>query len=98
MRILYFAPIYFDDMKQRPQQIAECLARKHEVFYVEPTISLMRQLLKGGRSFLGGTVYRGSGLVRMRLNGILTLHKSLEILDLFGINSLSEYIDRKSVV
>ncbi len=97
MRILYFAPIYFDDMKQRPQQIAECLARKHEVFYVEPTISLMRQLLKGGRSFLGGTVYRGSGLVRMRLNGILTLHKSLEILDLFGINSLSEYIQIKKL-
>lgn len=92
MRILYFAPIYFDDMKQRPQQIAERLAEKHEVFYVEPTVSLMRQLLKGGRLFCGGTVRRGRSLVRMRLNGICTLHKSLEILDPFGINSISEYI------
>ncbi len=45
MRILYFAPLYYDDMKQRPQQIAECLSARHEVFYVEPTISLIRWLL-----------------------------------------------------
>lgn len=110
MKILYFAPIYFDDMKQRPQQIAECLAKKYHVFYVEPTVSLMRQLLKGGRSFQGGALLlKGNQadskendchtgrLVRMRLNGIFTLHKSLEILDPLGMNSLSEYMQIKKL-
>ena len=51
MKIAYFAPIYFDYLKQRPQHFAELLSKKHEIIYIEPTISLMKYLLKGGTSF-----------------------------------------------
>lgn len=92
MKILYFAPIYYDDMKQRPQQIAECLAKRHEVCYIEPTISLVRWLLKGGRSFAGTEKKLCGSLKVIRLNGCLTLHKSMEILDICGMNSWSELL------
>lgn len=90
MKILYFAPIYYDDMKQRPQQIADELAKKHEVYYIEPTVSFIRWLLKGGRSFAGMKKKLPGGLKVIRLNGCLTIYKSIEIMDLCGINSLSE--------
>ena len=67
MTILYFAPIYYNDMKQRPQQIAECLAKKHKVYYVEPTVSLMRWLLKGGRTFAGMRQMVSDNLTVLRL-------------------------------
>ncbi len=97
MRILYFAPLYYDDMKQRPQQIAECLSARHEVFYVEPTISLIRWLLLGGRPFWGGRKRMGRQLHILRLNGALTFHKSIEILDVAGINNLSEWLQIKKL-
>ena len=98
MNILYFAPIYYDDMKQRPQQIAECLARKHKVCYVEPTVSFVRWLLKGGRAFSGMTKKQCRGVKVIRLNGCMTLHKSIEILDLFGINSWSECMQLRKLI
>lgn len=97
MRILYFSPIYYDDMKQRPQQIAECLAKKHEVFYVEPTVSLIRWLLKGGRSFAGKKKSYGR-LKVIRPNGALTFHKSVEILDICGINNWSELFQLRRLI
>ena len=48
MKILYFSPIEYQGLKQRPQYIAEGLARQHEVTYVDPTVSMMKFLLKGG--------------------------------------------------
>ena len=44
MKILYFAPISYGDIKQRPQHIAEELAKEHEVWYVDSTITGMRCL------------------------------------------------------
>lgn len=98
MKILYFAPIYFDDMKQRPQQIAECLAKKHEVYYIEPTISLLRWLLKGGRSFRGRVRKKSRGLTVIRLHGGFTMHKSVDILDVCGVNSWSEMWQLRGLV
>lgn len=97
MKILYFSPVYYDDIKQRPQQIAECLAKKHEVFYVEPTVSLIRWLLKGGRSFAGEKKSYGR-LKVIRLNGSFTLHKSIEILDVFGMNNWTELLQLRSLI
>lgn len=97
MKILYLAPVYYDDMKQRPQQIAECLAKRHEVIYIEPTISFVRWLLKGGRSFTGKRRRYGS-LKIIRLNGALTLHKSMDILDICGINSWSEFFQMRRML
>ncbi len=97
MKILYFAPIYYGDLKQRPQQLAKCLAGKHEVYYIEPTVSLMRWLLKGGRSYKGIKRQLYANLTVIRLNGCLTVHKSLERLDVLGLNNLSEYVQIKKL-
>lgn len=92
MRILYFAPVYFDDMKQRPQQIAECLSENHEVYYIEPTVSFVRWAIKRGRSFRGVCKRFRKNLHVIRFNGTFTFHKSVEILDVLGINNWSEYL------
>ncbi len=98
MKILYFAPIYFDDMKQRPQQIAELLAQDYIVYYVEPTISLMRQIIKGGMKCTGKKDKITEQLQVIRLNGCCTLHKSLEIYDILGANNISEVLQLRNLV
>lgn len=97
MKILYFAPIYFDDMKQRPQQLAECLAKEHTVYYVEPTISWVRWLLKKGTPCTGCSRKISRTLTVIRLDGSRTFHKSVEILDLAGCNNWSEYRQMKDL-
>ena len=37
MKIVYFSPIAFSDLKQRPQYFAEGLSITHKVYYIEPT-------------------------------------------------------------
>lgn len=99
MKILYFAPVYYSEMKQRPQQIADLLAKKHQIYYIEPTISAVRQLLKGGeRSCLGEQTAIHRNLKVIRLNGIFTFHKSVEILDLFGINNIWEFLQLRNMI
>ena len=79
MKILFFAPIAYRDLKQRPQYLAEGLAREHEVIYVDPTVSAMKYLLKGGER-PGGYLYpAGKNLTVLRLNGALSAHRSLEV-------------------
>lgn len=97
MNILYFAPIYYDDMKQRPQHLAECLARKHTVYYIEPTVSWIRWALKKGRPFQHERKKLSAKLTVIRLSGRFTFHKSVEILDFFGCNSWSEYLQIKKL-
>ena len=41
MKIVYLAPIPYDGLRQRPQFLAEGLAREHEVIYVDPTVSML---------------------------------------------------------
>lgn len=91
MKILYFAPIYFDDMKQRPQQLAQCLAKKHQVCYIEPTVSWIRWFFKRGKTYRHVEKRISRTLTVIRLSGRFTFHKSAEILDLFGCNNWSEY-------
>ena len=90
MKIAYFAPIYFDYLKQRPQHFAELLSKEHQVIYIEPTISLMRYLLKGGTSFRGIDYPINSNLKVVRAGGGFTVHKSLDYFDLLNLNSISE--------
>lgn len=90
MKIAYFAPIYFDDLKQRPQYIAEELSKYHEIYYIEPTISFIRYLLKGGRHCKGISYDINSKLHIIRLDGSMTLHKSITLFDICNLNSISE--------
>lgn len=98
MKIAYFAPIYFDYLKQRPQHFAELLSKKHEIIYIEPTISLMRYLLKGGTSFHKIDYQINPNLKVIRAGGGFTVHKSLDYFDVFNINSISEYIQLEKYV
>lgn len=78
MKILYFAPIPYDGLKQRPQYLAEELAKEHEVIYVEPTISWMRFVLKGGERPHSVEYEIGPHLRVIRLNGTFSLHRAFE--------------------
>lgn len=97
MRILYFAPIYFDDLKQRPQQLAECLSKHHQVYYVEPTVSWIRWFLKRGRKYQHCYKKISDSLTVIRLSGRFTFHKSVEAFDLIGCNNWSEYLQIKQL-
>lgn len=48
-KIVYFSPIDFDDLKQRPQYIVEGLSDKYDVVYVEPTKSYIAAMLSGNK-------------------------------------------------
>jgi hypothetical protein len=92
MKILYFAPIAYDGLKQRPQHIAELLSKDNEIWYIEPTISLMKYLLKGGRSYKNECYDINSKFHICKMNGMLTLHISLQAFDCFKLNTISERI------
>ena len=98
MKIAYFAPIYYYDLKQRPQHIAELLAETNEVYYIEPTISFMRYLLKGGDSYKGRKKQISSNLNVIQANGCLTGHISIQALDFLHLNVISEYIQLHKVL
>ena len=78
MKIVYLAPIPYDGLRQRPQFLAEGLAREHEVIYVEPTVSMLKSLLKGGLNYRGFSQKVNSGLTICRLNGTWLLPRFLE--------------------
>lgn len=79
MKILYFSPIEYLGLKQRPQYIAEGLARTHEVTYVDPTVSMMKFLLKGRENPRGYTYQVNEHLKVVRLCGAFSVHRSLEV-------------------
>ena len=78
MKILYFAPIPFDRLKQRPQYLAEGLAKEHELIYVEPTVSIMKYLMRGGETPGARQRCISETLCVMRLDGRRTAHRSME--------------------
>lgn len=78
MKIVYLAPIPYDGLRQRPQFLAEGLAREHEVIYVEPTVSMLKSLLKGGLNYRGFSQKVNAGLTICRLNGTWLLPRFLE--------------------
>lgn len=89
MNILYLAPVAFDYLKQRPQYLAEELAKKHQVYYIEPTVSFLagRKPTRAGRGSVGadsrGYSRRNLGSLQViRLNGMLSLPYKLKRFDL----------------
>lgn len=88
MKILYFSPIPYHDLFQRPQHIAKLLSENHTVYFVEPTISLMKYLIKGGESFKRHEFDISPSLKIKRAGGAFTLHRSLE--QIIRCNPLSE--------
>lgn len=90
MKILYFAPIAYDAPKQRPQFLAEELAKRHEVWYVEPTISFLKSAREKSGLCKGRHRDVSPRLHFLRLDGHFTAYRSLELFDPFGLNTVSE--------
>ena len=85
MNIVYFSPIPYDFLMQRPQYLAAELSKLHKVTYIEPTISPIRWALKGGESPLTKSRQIKENLNVVRLNGVLTAPHTLNAFD-FGLN------------
>lgn len=83
---------------QRPQQLARQMAKRHQIVYVEPTISIIKYLMKGGEDFKGNREIKNKNLHIFRMNGLFTVHKSLEIFDFLGLNNISEYLQIRKAV
>lgn len=95
MKILYFAPIPYTGLKQRPQYIAEILAQKHEIHYIEPTISI----LKFRHNDFKGSHYKPSEHLHViRPDGSFTAYRSVELFDFLHINTISERIQLRSLI
>ena len=98
MKIAYFAPIFFDYLKQRPQHIAELLSEGNTIYYIEPTISIMRYLFKNDKNFKSRKIKINNNLMVLRASGLCTVFRSLEIFDFLNLNTLSEYVQLKKII
>jgi len=98
MKIAYFSPISFDYLKQRPQHIAELLSQNNEVYYIEPTISLLHSVVKGGNEFIAKRYDITNTLHIVRVNGSFSLPRCLEVYDLFNLNTISEIVQLKKIM
>ena len=90
MKFLYFSPIMWDDLKQRPQHIAEELARDNNVLFVEPSVSYIKGLKSG--YYRKRYLNVNDNLDVIRFSGKFRIPKSL---DVFGIN---KYFERKKIL
>ena len=84
MNIVYLSPIPYDFLVQRPQYLAIELSKRHNVIFVEPTVSLVRWALKGGEPPTQKIQTVSDSLHVVRLNGMLSLPRTLCAYDLFG--------------
>lgn len=90
MKILYFAPIPYNALKQRPQFLAEQLAKQHEVYYVEPTISILKSITSHNYDYKSHTYRVTPHLKVLRLSGLFMAYRSLELFDILHLNTVSE--------
>lgn len=97
MKIVYFAPIEYEHLKQRPQYIAEGLSKNHEVWYIEPTISMVGAL-KYKKPYKKRCYDVSPTLHVVRLDGRLTLPLRYLGLDKFNIATLFEQWQLKKIV
>jgi len=90
MKILYFAPLAFRDLKQRPQEIAIALSEKHDIWYVEPTISFIGALNDKNLDHHAYMYDLSPTLHIVKLNGFFSLPIRLQFIDPLRLNTISE--------
>lgn len=90
MKILYFAPLPFNDIKQRPQQIAEELSKIHEIWYVEPTVSYISSCKLKRPVYKSCCMDICQNFHILRLDGRFSLPIRLQFADPFKLNTLYE--------
>lgn len=97
MKIVYFAPIEYKNLKQRPQYIAEELSKNHEVWYIEPTISIIGAL-KYKKDYQKRCYDVSSTLHIVRLDGSLTLPLRYLGIDRLNLATLFEKRQLKKMI
>lgn len=97
-KILYFSPILWNDLKQRPQHIAEELSKYYKIYYVEPSISILNSIINKNELYKKNNIEINSNLKVIRTSGNFRLPKSFEIFDLFNLNTLYERSQLKKLI
>lgn len=92
MHILYFAPVAFGYLKQRPQYLAEQLARVHTVFYIEPTVSFAASVHKHGLDCRKKIQKRSKNLYVIKLDGKFSLPYRWKYADQYALTAIYEYL------
>jgi hypothetical protein len=96
LNVLYFSPIYWSDLKQRPQHLAEELAGilGGELTFIEPSISIINGIVKSNTDYKEYEKKINENLHVFRPSGALRLPRSVEIIDMFGFN---QFLERKQL-
>ena len=98
MKIIYFAPIAYDELKQRSQYISEYLANKHQVIYVEPTLRWISHLKNRQLDYSKKDEHITDTLSVFRCNGLLALPFHWNLFDVCGLNGLYEAFQLRLIV
>ncbi|MDE7311328.1 MAG: glycosyltransferase [Eubacterium sp.] len=98
MHILYFAPIAFGYLKQRPQYLAEQLARVHTVYYIEPTVSFAASVHKNELHYRKKIQKRSKTLYVIRLDGKFSLPYRWKYADKYALTALYEYLQAIRII
>ncbi|MFD2672021.1 hypothetical protein [Marinicrinis sediminis] len=98
MNIVYFAPIRWDFLKQRPQHIAEELSQYYKVCFVEPSISIINSLVYKNDDYKPRDFNISENLRVLRPSGKFRLPKIFELVDFVGFNLIYEKIYLKEIM
>lgn len=96
LNVLYFSPIYWSDLKQRPQHLAEELAKilGGQITFIEPSISILNGIIKSNTNYKQYDQKINENLRVFRPSGALRLPRSIDIIDIFGVN---QFLERKQL-
>ena len=97
MKVVYFSPIAFSDLKQRPQYFAEGLSNKHKVHYIEPTKRILSYIKnKEGCAYVKYNI--NENLTIFRCDGAIVLPFRWNVYDILYLNGIYEYLQLKKIV
>ncbi|MDQ0244814.1 hypothetical protein J2S09_002385 [Bacillus fengqiuensis] len=102
--ILYFSPINWFELKQRPQHIAEELSKQYQITFVEPSISILSSIVRKSGEHKGRFFSVNENLGVIRPSGMLRLPRSIEYYNFARINTLyerkqlQEYINKSDII
>jgi len=95
LNIAYFSPIPFDFLMQRPQYLAIELSKKHNVCFIEPTLSTIRWVSGRNRSPIYSNRVYNDTLNIISLNGLFAAPWIINPYDFTGIGTAWERIQFK---
>lgn len=98
MNILYFSPIMWNDLKQRPQHIAEELAKENNIIYVEPSVSFINSIFNKNNFYNKNYQKLNSNFEIIRASGFFRLPKSFEFFDFLKVGVFIERLILKKYI